>query len=50
MKKKDGRVLYLTEAAKKTCITTSPLPTTVILLGTGTSITQASGRHPLQSR
>lgn len=43
---KDGRVLYLTEKPKTKTITgTSPIAnTTVILLGTGTSITQAAMR------
>ena len=42
---KDGRVLYLTEAAKENQYWNIPIAnTTVILLGTGTSITQAAVR------
>lgn len=42
---KDGRVLYLTEEKKKNLYWNIPLAnTTVILLGTGTSITQAAVR------
>ncbi|WP_192482903.1 MULTISPECIES: type I-F CRISPR-associated endonuclease Cas1f [Cysteiniphilum] len=42
---KDGRVLYLTEAAKENQYWNIPIAnTTVILLGTGTSITQAAIR------
>lgn len=42
---KDGRVLYLTEAKKENLYWNIPIGnTTVILLGTGTSITQAAMR------
>ena len=42
---KDGRVLYLTEAKKDNLYFNIPIAnTTVILLGTGTSITQAAVR------
>ena len=42
---KDGRVLYLTEAKKENLYWNIPIGnTTVILLGTGTSITQAAVR------
>lgn len=42
---KDGRVLYLTEAKKESQYWNIPIAnTTVILLGTGTSITQAAMR------
>ncbi len=42
---KDGRVLYLTEAKKENQYFNIPIAnTTVILLGTGTSITQAAMR------
>ena len=42
---KDGRVLYLTEAKDKQLYWNIPIAnTTVILLGTGTSITQAAVR------
>lgn len=42
---KDGRVLYLTEAKNENCYYNIPIAnTTVILLGTGTSITQAATR------
>ena len=42
---KDGRVLYLTEATKEYLYWNIPIGnTTVILLGTGTSITQAAMR------
>ena len=42
---KDGRVLYLTEAQKENLYYNIPIAnTTVILLGTGTSITQAAMR------
>jgi CRISPR-associated protein Cas1 len=42
---KDGRVLYLTEAEKEKLYFNIPIAnTTVILLGTGTSITQAAVR------
>jgi len=42
---KDGRVLYLTEASKEKQYWNIPIAnTTVILLGTGTSITQAAMR------
>lgn len=42
---KDGRVLYLTEEKKKNLYWNIPIAnTTVILLGTGTSITQAAVR------
>ena len=42
---KDGRVLYLTEAKKQNDYFNIPIAnTTVILLGTGTSITQAAVR------
>jgi len=42
---KDGRVLYLTEAKKDNLFWNVPIAnTTVILLGTGTSITQAAMR------
>ena len=42
---KDGRVLYLTEAKKEKQYWNIPIAnTTVILLGTGTSITQAAVR------
>ena len=42
---KDGRVLYLTEAKNENLYWNIPIAnTTVILLGTGTSITQAAMR------
>ena len=42
---KDGRVLYLTEAKNENQYWNIPIAnTTVILLGTGTSITQAAMR------
>ena len=42
---KDGRVLYLTEATKENLYFNIPIAnTTVILLGTGTSVTQAAMR------
>lgn len=42
---KDGRVLYLTEASKENLYYNIPIAnTTVILLGTGTSLTQAAAR------
>ncbi|MFB6348536.1 type I-F CRISPR-associated endonuclease Cas1f [Moraxella sp. ZJ142] len=42
---KDGRILYLTEAKKENLYYNIPIAnTTVILLGTGTSITQAAMR------
>ena len=42
---KDGKVLYLTEASKENQYWNIPIDnTTVILLGTGTSITQAAVR------
>jgi CRISP-associated protein Cas1 len=42
---KDGRVLYLTEHKEENCYWNIPIAnTTVILLGTGTSITQAAMR------
>ena len=42
---KDGRVLYLTEASKENSYFNIPIAnTTVILLGNGTSITQAAMR------
>ena len=42
---KDGRVLYLTEAEKENLYYNIPIAnTTCILLGTGTSITQAAMR------
>lgn len=42
---KDGRVLYLTEAKNENCYYNIPIAnTTVILLGKGTSITQAAMR------
>ena len=47
---KDGRVLYLTEAQKKNLYFNIPIAnTTVILLGTGTSITQAAVRMLAQA-
>lgn len=47
---KDGRVLYLTEAKKDSLYYNIPIAnTTVILLGTGTSITQAAGRMLAQA-
>jgi hypothetical protein len=47
---KDGRVLYLTEAKKDNLYFNIPIAnTTVILLGTGTSITQAAVRMPAQA-
>ncbi len=42
---KDGRVLYLTEADKENLYYSIPIAnTTVLLLGNGTSITQAAMR------
>lgn len=42
---KDGRVLYLTQGKKENCYYNIPIAnTTTILLGTGTSITQAAVR------
>lgn len=47
---KDGRVLYLTEAKKNNLYFNIPIAnTTVILLGTGTSITQAAVRMLTQA-
>ena len=47
---KDGRVLYLTEARKQNDYFNIPIAnTTVILLGTGTSITQAAVRMLAQA-
>jgi CRISPR-associated protein Cas1 len=47
---KDGRVLYLTEAEKQNLYFNIPIAnTTVILLGTGTSITQAAMRMLAQA-
>ncbi len=47
---KDGRVLYLTEAKKDSLYFNIPIAnTTVILLGTGTSITQAAVRMLAQA-
>jgi len=47
---KDGRVLYLTEAKKKSQYFNIPIAnTTVILLGNGTSITQAAVRMLAQA-
>ena len=47
---KDGRVLYLTEAKKENLYYNIPIAnTTVILLGTGTSITQAAVRMLCQA-
>ncbi|MCK5783711.1 MAG: type I-F CRISPR-associated endonuclease Cas1 [Desulfobacterales bacterium] len=47
---KDGRVLYLTEAKKESQYYNIPIAnTTVILLGTGTSITQAAVRMLAQA-
>lgn len=47
---KDGRVLYLTEAKKENQYYNIPIAnTTVILLGTGTSITQAAVRMLTQA-
>ncbi|MDY7038268.1 MAG: type I-F CRISPR-associated endonuclease Cas1f, partial [Thermodesulfobacteriota bacterium] len=47
---KDGRVLYLTEAKKDNLYFNIPIAnTTVILLGTGTSITQAAVRMLAQA-
>lgn len=47
---KDGRVLYLTEAKKDNLYFNIPIAnTTVILLGTGTSITQAAVRMLTQA-
>lgn len=47
---KDGRVLYLTEAKKENFYFNIPIAnTTVILLGTGTSITQAAVRMLAQA-
>ncbi len=47
---KDGRVLYLTEAKKNNLYYNIPIAnTTVILLGTGTSITQAAVRMLAQA-
>ena len=47
---KDGRVLYLTEAKKENQYWNIPIAnTTVILLGTGTSITQAAVRMLAQA-
>ena len=43
--KKDGRVLYLTEAKNENQYWNIPIAnTTVLLLGTGTSVTQAAMR------
>lgn len=48
---KDGRVLYLTEAKNENQYWNIPIAnTTVILLGTGTSITQAAMRVISKSR
>src|SRR5690554_1337383 len=47
---KDGRVLYLTEAEKENYYWNIPIAnTTCILLGTGTSITQAAMRMLAQA-
>lgn len=47
---KDGRVLYLTEATKQNLYYNIPIAnTTVLLLGTGTSITQAAMRMLAQA-
>lgn len=47
---KDGRVLYLTETSKENLYFNIPIAnTTVILLGTGTSITQAAVRMLTQA-
>ncbi len=47
---KDGRVLYLTEAKKENLYFNIPIAnTTVIILGTGTSITQAAVRMLCQA-
>jgi CRISPR-associated protein Cas1 len=47
---KDGRVLYLTEAKKENLYYNIPIAnTTVILLGTGTSVTQAAMRMLAQA-
>ena len=47
---KDGRVLYLTEATKQNLYYNIPIAnTTVILLGTGTSNTQAAMRMLAQA-
>lgn len=47
---KDGRVLYLTEASKQNLYYNIPIAnTTVLLLGTGTSITQAAMRMLAQA-
>jgi len=47
---KDGRVLYLTEAQKQNLYFNIPIAnTTVLLLGTGTSITQAAMRMLAQA-
>jgi len=47
---KDGRVLYLTEAAKENLYYNIPIAnTTVILLGSGTSLTQAAARMLCQA-
>jgi CRISPR-associated protein Cas1 len=47
---KDGRVLYLAEAEKDNCYYNIPIAnTTVILLGNGTSITQAAVRMLAQA-
>ncbi|MDO9364749.1 MAG: type I-F CRISPR-associated endonuclease Cas1f [Methylotenera sp.] len=47
---KDGRVLYLTEAKDENCYWNIPIAnTTCILLGTGTSITQAAMRMLAQA-
>lgn len=47
---KDGRVLYLTEAKKENQYFNIPIAnTTVLLLGTGTSITQAAVRMLVQA-
>ncbi len=47
---KDGRVLYLTEAEKQNLYYNIPIAnTTVLLLGTGTSITQAAMRMLAQA-
>ena len=48
--KRNGRVLYLTEAKKDSLYYNIPIAnTTVILLGTGTSITQAAVRMLAQA-
>ncbi|MEW6076469.1 MAG: type I-F CRISPR-associated endonuclease Cas1f [Thermodesulfobacteriota bacterium] len=47
---KDGRVLYLTETSQKNLYFNIPIAnTTVILLGTGTSLTQAAARMLCQA-